>query len=311
MSVPCLFDWGQDIQFCPTHPPYVNPLPLWLRTRYPVLPIPPYYINPLPLWLRTIYLVLPLFSTLCQSIASLIEDKISSSDPFLHLMSIHCLFDWGQDVQFCPTPPPYVNSLPLKWGQIFSSVHSSTLCQSVASLIENKISSFALSSTLCQPIASMIEDKISSSAHSSTLCQSIASLTEDKISISAPHLYLLSIHCLFFWLRTRYSVLSLSSTVCTSLFDWGQDIQFCPFPPPYVNPLPLWLRTRYPVLPISSTLCQSIASLIEDKISSSANLLHLMSIHCLFDWGQDIQFCPTPPPYVNLLLLKWGQDTCI
>jgi len=127
--------------------------------------------------------------------------------------------------------------------------------------------------------------------------------SEDKISSSAPLLHLMSIHCLFdcgqdiqFW-----SLLRLMLIHC--LFDCGQDIQFCPSPSPYVNPLPLWLRTRYPILPHSNTLCQSIASLIDDKIFSSVSFLTLMSIHCLCDWGQDIQFCLSPPPYVNPLPL--------
>ncbi len=148
MSINGLFDWEQDIPFCPSPPPYVNPLPLWLRTRYPVL---------------------PLSSSLCQSIASLIEDKISSSAPLLHLMSIHCLFDWGQDIPFCPSPPPYVNPLPL-WLRI--------RYLSIASLIEDKISS---SAPLLHP--------------KSIYCFS----SEDKISSSAPLLHPKSIHCHFDW----------------------------------------------------------------------------------------------------------------
>ncbi len=222
MSIHCLFDWGQYIQFCPSPPPYVNPLPLWLRTWYPVLPLsstlrksiasltdgkissyvafPQPYVNPLPLWLTTRSPVLPLSSTLCQSLPLWLRTRYwvmslffyfmsilchlkCGQDiqfcPLLHLMSIHGLFYWGQNIQFCPLLHLMSIHCLFDWGQA--------------------IKVMSISSILCQSIASLIEDKISSSVPLLHLYQLIASLIEDKISSSAPLLHLMSIYCLFDW----------------------------------------------------------------------------------------------------------------
>ncbi len=101
MSSHCLFDWGQDILFCPSPPPYANSLPLWLRTRYPVLPTPPPYVNPLPLWLRTRYQVLPSPPPYVNPLP--LRLRITSSTPSSTIQYVNlCLLKWGQDIHFCP-----------------------------------------------------------------------------------------------------------------------------------------------------------------------------------------------------------------
>ncbi len=194
-------------------------------------------------------------------------------------MSIHCLFDWGQDIQFWP-------------------FRYHTVCQSLSIEVRTRY-----------PVLTPFLNLSSVHCFSST----------DNITFSTPLLHFTSIHCLSTLrqstasqVRTRYLYLvlplhSLMSINCHLV--WGQDnqfspflhhtcsmsihyiyIQFCPPSTALCQSLPIPARTRYPIqfCPPSTALCQSLPIPARTRNPFMSPLFYFMSILCLMKWGQDI-----------------------